>query len=89
MTNIDIQKHAERIASSIPAHRRPGLLLLRANNSKTAIHRWAREFVRNNTREVLHPVILGKIAKQLIDLLGLTKRRKYRYAKLGNKQTIS
>lgn len=86
MTNIDIQKHAERIASSIPAHRRPGLLLLRANNSKTAIHRWAREFVRNNTREVLTPVEEGKIAVILTDILGLKKRRKYRKnAKLGDK----
>ena len=85
MTNIDIQKHAERIASSIPDHRRPGLLLLRANNSKTAIHGWAREFVRNNTREVL-----TRIATILTDILGLKKRRKYRKnAKLGNKQIIS
>ena len=89
MTNADITAHAKRIADSIPNFRKPGLLLLRANNSKTAIRKWAIAFVKSNTRDVLHPVIVGKIAKQLIDLLGLKKRRKYRYAKLGNKQIIS
>ena len=86
MTTADIQKHAERIADSLPTHRRPGLLLLRATNSRTAIHRWAREFVRQNTRELLTPVEEGRIAAVLVNLLGLKKRRRYhRNAKLGDK----
>lgn len=89
MTNTDIAEHAKRIADSIPEFRKPGLLLLRASKSKTAIRKWAVNFVKDNTRDVLHPVIAGKIAKQLIDLLGLNKRRRYKRAKLGDKPTIS
>lgn len=89
MTNKEIIAQAQRIANSIPDFRKPGLLVLRANKSRTAIRKWAVSFVRNNTRDVLHPVIAGKIAKQLIDLLGLNKRRRYKRAKLGDKPTIS
>lgn len=86
MTVAEMRACAERIASSIPEHRKPLLLLLRAKNSKTAIHRKVRELVRQSVREILSPEHEGRIAVMLTQILGLNKRRRYRkHAKLGDK----
>jgi hypothetical protein len=86
MTTSEIQELAQCIADSIPVYRRPGLLTLKATHSKSAIRRWSREFVRQNTRDLLNPVVEGRVAAVLVNLLGLKKRRRYRRnAKLGDK----
>lgn len=77
MKQREVIFEAERIAAAIPQYQRPLLLLVRANKSRAEIRGWARMLVRQNTRNILSAVDEGRIAKKVISLLGLNKRRKH------------
>ena len=77
MTNKEVISEAVRIVEAIPQHRLPLLLLIRANKSRTEIRGWAQMLVRQSSRNLLSAVEEGRIARRVILLLGLNKRRKY------------
>lgn len=71
---------AQRIAASIPRHRLPGFLFVKAHGTRSSIHRYLRSLVRDSSRELFSPVMEGRIARELARLLKINKYKR----RIGN-----